>query len=221
MGSAGAWLRDRLEKSRLYVLIDGRSDEANFEHLVAGLMESRVDVVQLRDKQLPDRQLIGRARILRKLTRGTETLFIVNDRPDIALLAEADGVHVGQDELLAEDVRLIVGADCLIGVSTHSIEQARRAVLDGADYLGCGPTFPSATKDFERFPGLEFLRQVAAEITLPAFAIGGIRHDSLPDILATGFRRIAVSAAITRSSDPAESARRMRAAIDQLPCPHQ
>ncbi|MCL4206337.1 MAG: thiamine phosphate synthase [Pirellulaceae bacterium] len=205
----------------MYVLVDGRSDDAQFEHLVADLIESRIDVVQLRDKQMPDRQLIGRARLLRELTRGTDTLFIVNDRPDMARLAEADGVHVGQDELTVADVRRIVGTECAIGVSTHSIEQARQAVQDGADYLGCGPTYPSATKDFEQFPGLAFLRQVAAELTLPAFAIGGIRLDRLPAVFETGFRRVAVSAAITQSSNPAESARQMRAAIDQLSGPQK
>jgi thiamine-phosphate pyrophosphorylase len=90
------------------------------------------------------------------------------------VLCRADGVHVGQEELTIRDVRQIVGPEMLVGVSTHSIEQARQAVLDGASYLGCGPTFPSETKHFDHFPGLDFLRQVAAEISLPAFAIGGI-----------------------------------------------
>ena len=216
MGTAGVWVRERLRKSRLYVLADGRSDAGEFERLVVGLVESRVDVVQLRDKRMPDRQLIGRALLLREITRGTDTLFVMNDRPDLALLADADGVHVGQDELTVEDVRRIVGPARLIGVSTHSIEQARQAVLDGADYLGCGPTFPSSTKDFAQFAGLEFLKQVAVELTVPAFAIGGVCIEKLPEVLETGFRRIAVSAAITQSADPRESARRLLAAIPEV-----
>jgi thiamine-phosphate pyrophosphorylase len=216
MGSAGVWVRERLRISRLYVLADGRNDAAEFERLLVGLVESRVDIVQLRDKRMPDRQLIARARLLREITRGTDTLFVMNDRPDLALLADADGVHVGQDELSVEDVRRIVGSDRLIGVSTHSIEQARQAVLDGADYLGCGPTFPSSTKDFAQFAGLEFLKQVAAELTAPAFAIGGVCIENLPDVLEAGFRRIAVSAAITQSADSRESAQQLLAAIPEV-----
>jgi thiamine-phosphate pyrophosphorylase len=128
-------------------------------------------------------------------------IFILNDRPDLAVLARADGVHVGQDELSVHDVRQIVGPDLLVGVSTHSIEQARQAVLDGASYLGCGPTFPSGTKHFDSFPGLEFLRQVAAEIALPAFAIGGITAENLPQVLATGIARVAVGGAIAKAKD--------------------
>src|SRR5205823_3080461 len=97
----------------------------------------------------------------------------------------------GQEELSLKDARQIVGPDMLIGVSTHSIEQARQAVLQGADYLGLGPTFPSGTKRFDEFPGLHFLRQIAAEIVLPAFAIGGITLENLPQVLATGIRRVA------------------------------
>src|SRR4030095_8281467 len=96
-----------------------------------------------------------------------------------------------------------------VGVSTHSIEQARQAVLGGANYLGCGPTFPSATKDFDRFPGLDFLRAVCAEISLPAFAIGGITLANLPDVLGAGFRRVAVGGA---SAEAAEICKRLEAA---------
>jgi thiamine-phosphate pyrophosphorylase len=134
-------------------------------------------------------------------------LLIINDRPDIAVLARADGVHVGQEELPVADVRKIVGPEMLIGVSTHTIEQARQAVLDGANYIGCGPTFPSGTKRFDHFPGLAFLRQVAAEISLPAFAIGGITWQNLGEVLAAGFSRIAVGAALSAEEDVAAAAR--------------
>ncbi len=126
----------------------------------------------------------------------------MNDRPDLAAVCHADGVHLGQEDLSVKDARAIVGADALIGVSTHTIEQARQAVLEGANYIGTGPTFPSGTKQFENFPGLEFLRAVAAEIRLPAFAIGGITPAKLPQVLATGITRIAVSGSITSAPDP-------------------
>jgi thiamine-phosphate pyrophosphorylase len=193
----------RLANARLYVLIDGRDTLDDFRQLVQTLIAAGVHIIQLRDKKLDDRQLVERGRLLRELTRGTDTLFIMNDRPDLAAVCHADGVHLGQEDLSVKDARAIVGADALIGVSTHTIEQARQAVLDGANYIGVGPTFPSGTKTFENFPGLEFLRAVAAEIRLPAFAIGGITPTNLPQVLSTGITRAAVSGAIISMSDPA------------------
>jgi thiamine-phosphate pyrophosphorylase len=131
----------------------------------------------------------------------------MNDRPDLAVLARADGVHVGQTELSVKDARSIVGPDMLVGVSTRSIEQARQAVLDGANYIGVGPTFPSNTKRFEQFPGVKLLSAVAAEIRLPAFAIGGIDRENVGEVLAAGFTRIAVSGAITAAADPVQAAK--------------
>ncbi len=193
----------RLSQARLYVLIDGRSSLDDFRRLAQTLIHSGVHVLQLRDKNLADRQLLERARLLRELTRGSGTLLIINDRPDLATLCQADGVHLGQDDFSVKDARAILGADALVGVSTHSIEQARQAVLDGANYIGVGPTFPSDTKHFDQFPGLELLRAIAAEIRLPAFAIGGITPANLPQVLATGFTRIAVSGAVCSAADPA------------------
>lgn len=200
---------ERLAAARLYVLIDGRASAEEFERLAGGLIDAGADVLQLRDKQLDDRQMLGRARLLRRLTHGTDTLFVMNDRPDLALLAQANGVHVGQEELSVKDVRSIVGPAMLVGVSTHSIQQAKQAVLDGANYIGVGPTFPSGTKAFEEFPGVELLRAVAAEIRLPAFAIGGINRENLGQVLAAGFTRIAVSGAVMAADNPTEAAREL------------
>ena len=204
----------RLGRARLYVLIDGGPSTEQFTALVRSLVDAGVHVLQLRDKRLEDRRLLGRARRLRELTRGTGTLCIVNDRADVAALSRADGVHVGQQELTVKDARAIVGPDALVGVSTHSIEQARQAVLDGANYLGVGPVFPSGTKPFDEFPGPKLLCAVAAEIRLPAFAIGGIALENLPEVLATGFRRIAVSGAVAAAADPAAAAKQLLAALD-------
>lgn len=201
--------RRRLAAARLYVLLDGQPTRAAFERLASSLVAAGVDVLQLRDKTLADRELLDRARVLRKVTRGTPTLFIMNDRADLAALAEADGVHVGQEELTVKDARRMVGPEALVGVSTHSLAQARQAVLDGADYLGVGPVFPSPTKTFEKLAGLDLLRETAREITLPAFAIGGITADNLPQVAAAGFTRVAVSAAVVRAADPAAAARQL------------
>jgi thiamine-phosphate pyrophosphorylase len=205
--------RQRLEQASLYVLLDGGPSRDALAELARSLIDAGVHILQLRDKRLNDRLLLDRARLLRELTRGSGTLLIINDRPDIAALSDADGVHVGQEELSVKDARTIVGADKLVGVSTHSIHQARQAVLDGANYIGAGPTFPSGTKHFDNFPGLGFLRAVAAEITLPAFAIGGISETNLPEVLAAGICRIAVSGAVTQAVDPSAVARQLVAAL--------
>lgn len=207
----------RLADVRLYVLLDGRSSPEAFETLARALIEAGVDALQLRDKRLSDRELLDRARRLRDCTRGTRTLMIVNDRPDLAALAAADGVHVGQEELQVIDVRRIVGPEMLIGVSTHSLEQARQAVLDGASYLGVGPVFPSATKRFEAYPGLELVRQIAAEIRLPALAIGGIGPENVSQIVAAGLHRAAVGGAICQAADPAKVVWRLAQQLRELP----
>src|SRR5690606_2183195 len=137
-------------------------------------------------------------------TRESGALFIMNDRPDLAVLVDADGVHVGQEELSVREARRIVGPGRLVGVSTHSLEQARLAGEDGADYLGVGPVFPSQTKSFSELAGLDFVRQVAEEIRLPWYAIGGITPENVSDVLAAGATRIAVSQAVCGSPSPGE-----------------
>ncbi|HTU24281.1 MAG TPA: thiamine phosphate synthase [Pirellulales bacterium] len=201
---------DRLAMARLYVLIDGRESAAALADWIDLLVAAGADVIQLRDKRLSDRELLARAHVVRQKTVGTPALFIVNDRPDIARLARADGVHVGQDELGVKEARTIVGPDALVGVSTHSLEQARAAVLDGANYIGVGPVFPSGTKEFAEFPGLELLRAVRGEIRLPAFAIGGIDAGNLAAVRACGFERVAVSGAVTASAQPADAVRELK-----------
>ena len=143
-------------------------------------------------------------------------LFLLNDRPDLARLAEADGVHLGQDDLPVKEARRILGPDALIGVSTHDLDQVRRAVLDGASYLGVGPTFPSGTKVFTEFAGLEFVRQVAAETSLPAFVIGGVNPDTVGAAVTAGARRVAVSEAVCASDDPRAAAAALVQALRSL-----
>lgn len=199
----------RLEGVRLCVLVDGRDTVEDFERLITGLVEAGVGMIQLRDKRLSDRDLAVRARSLKSSIRDKPTLAIVNDRPDIAAATHVDGVHLGQEDLSVKDARTIVGTRMLVGVSTHNLDQARAAALEGANYLGAGPTFPSQTKSFDAFPGLDLLRAIAAEIRLPTFAIGGITADNLPDVLATGVSRVAVSAAVAKANDPLSSVREL------------
>jgi thiamine-phosphate pyrophosphorylase len=201
--------RGRLEGVRLCVLVDGRGSVAEFERLVSTLVDVGVGMIQLRDKRLSDRELAARARWLRALMRDKPTLAIVNDRADIAAATHVDGVQLGQQDLTVKDARTIVGTRMLVGVSTHNLDEARAAALDGANYLGAGPTFPSQTKPFDHFAGLDYIRAVSAEIRLPTFAIGGITVDNLREVLDAGATRVAVGAGITNAADPAGVAHQM------------
>ena len=194
--------RQRLADCRLYLLVTASACGAGFERVVKSALDGGVDGIQLREKSGDDRRLLQLAEQVREWTSAAGALFIINDRPDVAVLTGADGVHVGQEDLSVQHVRRFVGTDQLVGVSTHSIEQARQAVLDGADYLGVGPTFPSQTKQFDSFAGLDFVRAVAAEIALPWFAIGGITPDNVAQVIEAGATRLAVSGAVCTADDP-------------------
>jgi len=198
----GAAARARLEGVRLCVLLTGLQCVGPVEWTVKEVAAGGAGMVQLREKDLSDRELLERAREVRRWTREAGVLFIINDRPDVARLVEADGVHLGQDDLPVKEARRILGPDALIGVSTHTIGQVRQAVRDGAGYLGVGPTFPSRTKQFTEFPGLDFVRAAAAETTLPTFVIGGVNLDTVTAAAAAGARRAAVSQAVCQAADP-------------------
>ncbi len=201
--------REMLRRSSLYVLLNLRGSRGEFVALGQSLIDAGVHIIQLRDKHASDADLLTHARLLREITRGTNTLCIINDRPDLALRADADGVHLGQDDASVSDARRILGRERIIGVSTHRLSDVRRAARDGADYIGCGPTFPSATKQFDCFAGLDFLRGAQREAGCPAFAIGGIDADNLSQVMETGFRRIAVGAAVVDAANPAARAREL------------
>lgn len=210
----------RLARVRLCVLIDGRDCDDEFEQLVAALVAADVDMIQLRDKSLGDRAFLDRARIARRLATTSDTLLVINDRADVAALVRADGLHVGENDLRVSEARAIVGPEMLIGVSTSDLQMARQAALDGAHYIGIGPVFPTTTKQFDASIGDPFigtgrtLEQVAAALSLPVFAIGGIDATNIDHVLATGIHRVAVSQAVIGQADPAAAARKL---ADRLP----
>ncbi len=209
--------RERLAGCDLYLLVTEALCLRGSGPVIRQALEAGVRIVQLREKELTDRSLLESARRIRKWTREADALFIMNDRPDLAVLAEADGVHVGQDELSVREARRIVGPHRLVGVSTHTIEQARQAVLDGADYLGVGPCFATSTKSFDQLAGLDFVRQVAAEITLPWFAIGGISSANISAVRSAGATRAAVSSVICSSPTPGRAAVELIELLRQSP----
>jgi thiamine-phosphate pyrophosphorylase len=212
----GGQARERLADAQLYVLVTNALCRASLVGTVKEAVRGGAQIIQLREKNLDDRTLLGRARDVREVTRSSGVTFIVNDRPDIAKLADADGVHLGQDDLPIREARRILGPGALVGVSTHNLDQVRRAILEGADYIGVGPTFPSQTKDFAGCAGLDFIRGALAETSLVAFAIGGIDLDNVVQVRARGAIRIAVSHAICAAADPRAAAQKLRQALGAL-----
>jgi thiamine-phosphate pyrophosphorylase len=198
----GTDARQRLAGARLYVLLTRSRCAAALDWTIQEAAAGGATVFQLREKRYGDRELLALARDVRRWTRQAGALFIVNDRPDIARLAEADGVHLGQDDLPVKEARRVLGPDALIGVSMHDLAQLRQAVLDGASYVAVGPTFPSGTKEFEELAGLDFVRQAMAETSLPAFVIGGVNTKTVGAAAAAGARRVAVSEAVCEADDP-------------------
>lgn len=205
--------RLRLADVSLCLLVTDHLCPRGVGPVVRGALEGGCRMVQLREKDVPAGQLVARAKFLREWTREHDALLIINDRPDIAVLVDADGVHVGQEDLSCGQARQIVGGDRLVGVSTHNVEQIRRAVRDGADYLGAGPVFPSGTKSFESFAGLDFVRAASEETSLPWFAIGGIHAGNVAEVADAGGRRAAVSGAICQAEDPRLATRELLATL--------
>jgi thiamine-phosphate pyrophosphorylase len=211
---------ERLAGVNLCVLVDGRTDAAAFERLVASLVEAGVRMLQIRDKRLGTPALVDRARravaIARRRPAGQPVFVIVNDRVDVAAAVGAAGAHVGVDDLPVALARRVLGPAALLGATAHDVAEARAAAAAGADFLGIGPCFPSATKSFGTFAPPEFLSTVATEIALPAFAIGGVTLERLETLRGLGVTRVAVASAVTAAADPAAAA---RAFIERLAAP--
>lgn len=171
-------------------------------------------MIQLRDKVAGPRQLLSEARRITQLCRAREVCFIVNDRLDLALAADADGVHLGQDDMPAGDVRTLLGTGKILGVSTHSLEQGLRAAEQGADYLGIGPIFATATKATGYEPvGCDTIRQLRARIDLPIMAIGGITLGNVGEVIRAGAAGVAVISAIVGADDITAATRAFATAI--------
>ncbi len=202
------------------VLVGGLPTLGDLTWVVGEALAGGADLIQLREKDpnLSDRERLRRAREVRILTIQAGARLIVNDRPDLARLASADGVHLGQDDVSCRDARRIVGPSALIGISTHEPSQLDAALLAGASYLGVGPVFPSDTKSFDdhQLAGLRSVRHAAETTTLPWFAIGGINISNIDDVMEAGATRLAVSAAVVRAERPRLATAELRKRLDEL-----
>ncbi len=202
-------MNDILANSRLYGIVDmGYVRPEDVETVTSALLEGGVRILQLRAKKLGPAELRALALRMQPLCRAAGALFVLNDYPDLAAEIGADAVHVGQDAGSLAEVRRIVGPDMLVGRSTHSPEQALAAVAEGADYIGFGPLFPTATKPGRPAIGLQDVGAVQSRIgDFPMFCIGGVNGETLPRVLAAGARRVVIVSWLLRQPDIAAAAR--------------
>ncbi|MFX4301550.1 thiamine phosphate synthase [Alicyclobacillus tolerans] len=191
-------LRRRL---RLYVVTDERKDTQSLLDTTAAAIQGGATAIQLRRKADLGRHFVDLAYAIRRMTREADVLFFVNDRVDIALLCDADGIHVGQDDLSCMEVKKLF-PDALVGVSAAGVEEALAAEQQGADYLGVGAVYPTNSKPDADFTGLEGLSLVTQSVSLPVVAIGGINVERASSVLKAGADGIAVVSAVMSADDP-------------------
>ena len=200
---------DRLRSSRVYLVLEAAAAAA-----VEPALRGGVDLVQLRDKAASDDEIVRAGRELCALCAAHGALFLVNDRPDLALACGADGVHVGQDDMPVDDARAIVGRDRIVGTSTHSPAQVDAAEASDADYYAVGPVFETPTKSGRPATGWDLIAYAAGRAAKPWFAIGGMDPETARAAAAAGASRVVVVRAIRDAADPEAAARAVRGALD-------
>jgi thiamine-phosphate pyrophosphorylase len=186
--------------SHFYAIVDpiAGHDPADLARI---MLDAGVRIMQLRLKDATSRDFLAAARAISQLCHRRDAIFIVNDRIDIAMLSDADGVHLGQNDIPLETGRELLGADKIIGVSTSNVELARAAEAGGADYIGFGPMYPGGLKNIKQGRGLDGLAQVRAAVKLPIVAIGGITEAAIPEVLAAGADAAAIITDVVKAPD--------------------
>ncbi len=192
-----------LKKSQLYLILDKPTlAKRSLKSIYSAVSGGRLGLIQLRDKRSAKSEVLSLAVKLSQRLSKTKTLFIVNDYLDLAVASGADGLHLGQTDMPLKQARKILGKDYIIGISCHNFAQALKAQKQGADYIGIGPVYATATKPEYKPIGLEILRQLKDKIKIPYFAIGDIGLKNVKEIIAAGAKRIAVCREILKAKDP-------------------
>ncbi|HWC31567.1 MAG TPA: thiamine phosphate synthase [Actinomycetota bacterium] len=205
--------RARLQDGRLYVVSGPREERGDLTEFLDAILGAGVDVIQLREKEAEPRHVMRWSETFREAAERHDALFVLNDRPDIAMAVGADGVHLGQNDVPVDVARRILGEHGIIGVSTRTPEQYS-AVSADADYVCAGPVWETPTKPGRPAAGLEPVRYVAARERRPWFAIGGVAEANVAEVVASGASRIVVVRAVTEADDPGVA---VKALLDALP----
>lgn len=208
-------LKERLAAARLYVIAPSNPKRGGLAYLLREAVEGGAGIIQLRDHSVADGELLRAAQIFREVADETGALFIVNDRPDIARLSGADGVHVGQDDLSPAAVREVLGTAPLIGLSTHTTDQVLAAQSEPVDYIGVGPIFATPTKEGREPVGLDLVKTAAAHSRIPFFAIGGIDASNVSTVVRAGATHVAVVRAVIDSDEPRNAAATLTATLNR------
>ena len=204
-----------LKKSRLYLILDKKTCRNKpLSSIAARIKDSKVDIIQLRDKTNNRAFVLKEAIKLNKILKATNTIFIVNDYPDLVKIADCDGVHLGQGDWPVRKARKLLGRNKIIGVSCHNLKQAKKAQSEGADYIGIGPVFATKTKPDYLPIGLSGINALKGRIKIPYFAIGDIKEDNINSIVRQGAKRVAICRAILEANDYKEAARIIYAALN-------
>lgn len=207
---------ERFGRVRLYVLLTEALCKRPVLETARLVLEGGADAIQLREKDKADGELLGLAKEVRTLCHNHKALFFMNDRVDLAVLAGADGVHLGQEDLPVAAARQVAGPKMILGKSTHSLDELKAALAEGADYIAVGAIFASGTKPQVACGGLELLRQAAAICDRPILAIGGISADNAGEVIEAGARGVAVCQAVIGQEDPAAAAKKIKKQIENI-----
>lgn len=193
----------------LYLVTDENDDEEKFLKTIEDAINGGVSVVQIREKTKDTLDFYNLALKVKEITTEYNVPLIINDRVDVALAIDADGVHIGQSDMPCDVTRKLVGPNKIVGVSAATIDEAKKAEKDGADYIGTGAVFPTATKDDAPKITKMDLKEIVESINIPVVAIGGITLDNAPELTNTGIKGLSVVSAIMSSDNPRESAEKL------------
>lgn len=210
--------KDEIRRGMTLYAVTDRSwlGERALAQVVEKVLRGGATFLQLREKDLGEAAILAEAREIQAIAARYRVPFVINDSVDIALACDADGVHVGQTDLMGRDVRALIGPDKILGITANTVELAVAAEKAGADYIGAGAVFGTTTKQNAKNLSLDTLKAICQAVSIPVVAIGGVNADNLPRLAGTGAAGAAVVSALFAQKDPEEAARRMRALADKM-----
>lgn len=210
--------KDEIRQGMTLYAVTDRSwlGERTLAQVVEEVLKGGATFLQLREKELDQATILAEAREIQAIAARYHVPFVINDSVDIALACDADGVHVGQADLMGRDVRALIGPDKILGITANTVELAVAAEQAGADYIGAGAVFGTTTKQNAKNLSLDTLKAICQAVSIPVVAIGGINADNLPQLAGTGAAGAAVVSALFAQKNPEEAARRMRTLADKM-----